>query len=419
MLSAEDNELLTRVEGDAPMGALLRRYWYPVAAVDQLRQRPTRRVRIFGEDLALYRDRSGRYGLLAEQCPHRGASLAWGIPEPDGLRCMYHGWLFDGQGRCVEQPNEPPNSRYCERITTPAYPVQELGGLLFGYFGPPPAPVLPRWDVLTWSPAGGQRVVKQIGAAVLPCNWLQVMENSVDPYHTEWLHGKYGAYVAESQGRLEESQAIDRLLGQRHVEVGFDRFEYGILKRRIRDGQTKDDDSWRIGHPLVIPNMLKVGGHGRYELQYRVPVDDTHTWHVWYQASVVPEGQEVPEQDPVPYYDMPLFDEHGDYLVGSINVQDVMAWVTQGPIAQRTREHLGTTDRGIVLLRRMLKEELVKAQAGQDPLGVVREEHDVIDLPMEGSIRSDLPIDVEKVALRGWRSANTPDVDKVLDATRG
>src|SRR6201999_1653315 len=139
-------------------------------------ERWTKRVRILGEDLVLFRDRSGKLGLIAEACPHRRASFAYGIPVEDGIRCPYHGWKFDGSGRCLEQPNEPADSTFKDKIQATAYPVEELGGLVFAYLGPAPAPLLPRLDGFV---APG--TIRAVGQAIVPCNWLQIMENSLDP----------------------------------------------------------------------------------------------------------------------------------------------------------------------------------------------------------------------------------------------
>jgi 5,5'-dehydrodivanillate O-demethylase len=177
MLSREENELLTQVGRGTPMGQLLRRYWYPIAASSELIERPTKAVRILGEDLVLYRDKQGRPGLIAPQCAHRRMSMLLGIPENDGLRCPYHGWLYGSDGKCLEQPYEcaeDPDSAFKDRIRLTAYPAKELGGLVFAYLGPEPAPLLPRWDLLV-----RDGVLRDIGAAVIPCNWLQIMENAL------------------------------------------------------------------------------------------------------------------------------------------------------------------------------------------------------------------------------------------------
>jgi 5,5'-dehydrodivanillate O-demethylase len=335
-------------------------------------------VRLLGEDLVLYKTRAGTFGLIEEACPHRRASLAFGIPTDGGIRCPYHGWEFDGSGACIAQPNEPDASRFHEKVRTPAYPVEALGGLLFAYLGPAPAPQVPRYDGFV-----AEGAIRMIGRAVVPCNWLQIMENSVDPVHTEWLHG----HVYETfHGKAGEKVAISR----HHVKIAFDEFAYGITKRRLLEGQSEDTDDWKTGHPVVFPTMLAVGNKSdswrNHAFQIRVPVDDTHTLHFWYNAYVPLAGQPVPQHllDEVPVYDVPFLDERGEHMLDHVDGQDIMAWVTQGPIADRTVEKLGTTDRGIVLYRKMLKRELEKVQRGEDPMCTVRDpEPRTIHLHME------------------------------------
>jgi 5,5'-dehydrodivanillate O-demethylase len=154
VLSAEENAILTQVGPGTPMGRLLRWYWHPLAAATQLDETPVRRVKLLGESLVLFRSRQGRLGLIADTCAHRRVNLGFGIPEPEGLRCPYHGWLYDAGGQCVEMPTEAPDSTFPRRVRLTAYPVQELAGLIFAYLGPQPAPLLPRWDIFV---AGGER----------------------------------------------------------------------------------------------------------------------------------------------------------------------------------------------------------------------------------------------------------------------
>ncbi|MFM0126144.1 aromatic ring-hydroxylating dioxygenase subunit alpha, partial [Paraburkholderia sp. RL18-101-BIB-B] len=382
MLTAEQNELLTRVGPGTPGGELMRRYWHPVGGVDEFSSaRSTKRVRVLGEDLVLFRDRQGRFGLIAEHCPHRRASLAYGIPTDQGIRCPYHGWHFDAQGKCLEQPNESAQTCFKERVSTSAYAVEELGGMLFAYMGPEPRPLLPRYDGFVASPA-----IRMIGQAVVPANWLQIMENSVDQVHTEWLHGQLHEHLREIQG-----QPAKFSISRRHVRIGFTEFEHGIIKRRLLEGQSEDCDDWQIGHPLVFPTMLAVGyaspQWGMYAFQIRTPMDDTHTLHLWYTAYVPPPGATVAPHllERVPVYEVPYLDKHGEYALDMIDAQDIMAWVTQGPIADRTKENLGSTDQGLAILRRMVHREIGKVQRGEDPLGTMRDAraNERIDLPLE------------------------------------
>jgi 5,5'-dehydrodivanillate O-demethylase len=356
MLSKKENERLARVGPGTPAGELLRRYWHPIAVAAELEERPLRRVRILGEDLVLYKG-DGSYGLVAERCAHRGASLAYGRIEGDNIRCPYHGWMYGRDGRCVEQPAEPGNSTYKDRVRHTAYPVQKVAGLLFAYMGPKPAPLLPSYDVLVRKD-GERRIVL---LPQLDCNWLQPMENSVDPTHVHYLHGA-------GKGKPVH--------GDRQAEIkkyDFEPFEYGIMKKRLAangDGELSVVNQ----HPLVFPNMLRQC-HGReHYLQYRVPVDDTHTlfFEIYFLESKDGAAVDQPEDPPVNYA-APAKNSDGTYKMEKVWMQDYMAWETAGPIYERSREHLASADRGILLYRKMLKAEIDKVRRGKDPMGVMRE----------------------------------------------
>jgi 5,5'-dehydrodivanillate O-demethylase len=296
--------------------------------------------------------------LLREQCSHRGASLCYGRIELNGLRCPYHGWLYDAEGACLEQPAEPAGSTYKDLIQHPAYPLQEAAGLLFGYLGPRPAPLLPQFDVIA-----RQDWIRRVEIhPPLDCNWFQPMENAVDPAHTYWLHGYTGGSA----------------LSQPDEDISFEPFDFGIYKRHHRGSRYEV-------HPLVFPNMLRGPGNVAH---FRIPMDDTHTRiiYILFTASAdgSPSGQtEVPYQYIGPIkglYDDQGYPRYRHHML-TFASQDGMAWETQGPISNRTQEHLGTTDRGIVLLRNMLRLNIEKVQRGEDPLGVIRdpEENEVIN----------------------------------------
>jgi 5,5'-dehydrodivanillate O-demethylase len=361
MLSKEMNERLTRVGPGTPLGNLLRRYWFPIARTPELVDEPVLAVTLLGENLALFRSDSGKLGLVAQRCPHRGASLAYGIPEEEGIRCAYHGWCFDRTGQCIDQPAEPADSTFKDRIQVPAYPVQELGGFVWAYLGPEPVPLLPRWDVLVRADLD-----RSIGVTHLPINFLQAMENSMDPIHFEWLHAVYGNYVNKRQGKPPS------MTPRKHEQIAFDVFEYGIYKRRLLEGEDPEtSDDWLTGHPVIFPYILAVGDHARPTLQIRVPVDDTHTLHYWYRTEMRAEG--APPQSSIPISDVPYVHKNGRLVVETINGQDMMAWVTQGDISDRTTERLGTSDKGVILFRNLLDEQIEKVERGQDPMGVVRD----------------------------------------------
>jgi 5,5'-dehydrodivanillate O-demethylase len=368
MLTREENEILTRVGPGTPAGNLLRRYWHPVLVAGELtEQAPTKRVRILGEDLVVYRmpprpgETEPRYGLVEEQCQHRFASLAFGRVDCEGIRCPYHGWKYDPAGHCIEQPAEPANSHYKDEIRQTSYPVQKLAGLLFAYMGPQPAPLLPRWDVLAREDGRRWTVIE----SMIDCNYLQAMENSVDPSHLFWLHST-SAHLAHMQEYEEKHEFI--------------RFEYGIMKCRTTPGRNPGDPSMTDEHPLIFPTSLRhvarerKGGapEYRHNLQIRVPIDDGHI--KVYRVNFVPSATErsPADQDP-PFEYRPLKNEKGEYYMHIVSAQDSMAWETQGAIADRTREHLGVSDRGIVILRKLYREQIDIVAKGGEPMGIVRD----------------------------------------------
>jgi 5,5'-dehydrodivanillate O-demethylase len=365
MLSREENELLTRVGPGTPAGEMLRRYWLPIAFINELKGRPLRR-RILGEDLVLFRDEQNRLGLLALRCSHRGTSLEFGHLEDGGLRCCYHGWLYDVEGRVLEMPGEPPDSSFRQRLRHPAYKAQELGGVIFAYLGPEPASLLPRFDVLVREDG-----VRARRARTVNCNFFQMIENSVDQNHLRWLH-RTGSTPTWDDG-----------------EINPQAFEYGILNtytRRVADGR-------RYAHVnfFVMPVMNKTGnveeGHpGEHQasssgevMRWRVPIDDTHTMHFTVEFGPIVDGKPVTKIMKDESEQGLLESKPGVYQWDdSINWfargdQDRVAQEGQGSIYDRTAEHLGYTDRGVILLRRLHKESIEAVQNGLDPIGVIRD----------------------------------------------
>jgi len=379
METVEQNKLLTQVGKGTPMGELMRRYWQPFAAADEIKDKWTLKVRLLGENLVLFKDRLGKLGLIAENCPHRRASFAHGIPTERGIRCPYHGWEFGHKGECLNQPNELDNPTFRDKVQTNAYPVQELGGLLFAYMGPQPQPLLPRLDGFVHP-----GTIRMLGRSLLPINWLQIMENSLDPVHTEWLHGHHYEFLKEQEG-------IKVAISAHHQKIDFKEFEYGMTKHRLLEGNSEDGDDWKVGHPIIFPNTLAVGNGDEaaryFSFQIRVPVDDENTLHLWYNAYVPPQGKKLSRHllDQVHQYTVPFMDAKGEFIVDNVDGQDIMAWISQGTIADRSLENLGATDRGIAMYRRMLKREMKKVQDGIDPIAVVRDalKNERIDLPNE------------------------------------
>ncbi|MPZ13219.1 MAG: Rieske 2Fe-2S domain-containing protein [Chloroflexi bacterium] len=378
MLTQEENDLLTRIGPGTPAGELLRRYWHPVGYVQELTdEQPTRFVRILGEDLVLFKDKSGHVGLLADHCSHRGASLLYGRVEERGIACAYHGWLYDAQGNCLECPAEPAGSLFHLTVKQRAYPVRRFIGMYWAYLGPEPGPEIPHYDV--WARRDGQRVLRL--KPRLDCNWFQAMENSVDPAHLQILHQDVGGNGANrrpantTRGRTDDVEEFE------FVEV-----PCGIIKKRSYRNGLVDE------HPLIFPNILRNANR----TQMRVPIDDTHTNVFIVEFHPGPDGSGVDLEDERPEviyeapYKAPIDARHpfARFRLDEVPAQDYMAWETQGPITDRRSERLATTDRGIVLYRRMIMREIERTREGLDPLGVVRErDHPIVDTNLEGSLR--------------------------------
>jgi 5,5'-dehydrodivanillate O-demethylase len=382
MLSKQQNERLTQVGPGTPCGELMRRYWLPVAPYSLLLENPVRKVRVLGEDLVLYKDKSGTLGLIGDRCLHRKVDLQLGIPDECGLRCPYHGWLFDATGACIERPMES-SPKAAVRQKLKGYPVQELGGLVFAYLGPLPAPAVPRWDLLVWPNA-----IRQIAINVLDCNWLQCQENTGDPTHSAYVHGHLFNYVLDKQGELDQRSG-DRLhtMHQRkRVGIGIreiyaEQTEHGIRKGiRYSKALGADSDKDQEHSTVIFPFYTQTGKTGapRSEYQIRVPMDDTHTYHICYQCYAAPPGVAAPKQDIVPYYVPPTHDEKGEPILDYVLAQDAIVWVAQGPIADRTTELLGRTDIPIVLLRRQLEEQIKRVEQGLEPMNFFRESPAII-----------------------------------------
>jgi 5,5'-dehydrodivanillate O-demethylase oxygenase subunit len=370
LLSEEKNRLLCQTGPDTPMGELLRRYWQPIAGEAELDATSSKPVRILGEDLVLYRDRAGTYGLVDRHCPHRRADLSYGFVEDCGLRCNYHGWLFDERGRCLEQPYEDcvnPQARFRDKITIKAYPVEAKAGLLFAYLGPQPAPLLPNWEPFTFTNGFVQVVFSQV-----PCNWLQCQENSIDPVHFEWMHDNWGVRLSGADGPY----------APKHLELEFKEFEYGLTYHRVREGQPPNNELWTVGRAALWPNIFFIG-----HFEYRVPIDDNNTLSVMWFFSRVPKEREPFVQQRIPYWHAPVRDpQSGDWIASHVINQDYVAWVGQGTIADRTQEHLGRSDRGVVMMRRRFLADIEAIERGEDPKGIVRdpEINRCISIPMIG-----------------------------------
>jgi 5,5'-dehydrodivanillate O-demethylase len=366
MLTREQNERLTRVGPGTPGGELLRRYWQVLCPTKEIAHDVDRkRIRILGEDLLVFRDAQGIIRCVQERCPHRSASLYFAFIEPDGIRCCYHGWKYDCvTGQCTERPFEttPPN----DGIKLKTYPVQALGGLLFAYMGPNPeqAPLLPRWDVLA-------RTDKPKQILVMPehhCNWLQIQENTADSVHTYYLHGHRAAVL---NGGTPDR--ISAFFYRPIKSYDWKTSEWGVEKMVEYGGEQGELE---VRPPLIFPNILRIPEGPVEALHFRVPIDDEHTRIIWIGLFVGVPGGELGPDDRVPYrYDI---DPPG-VTVETVDIsgfygQDRVVWETQGAITDRAVETLGASDRGIVLFRRMLAEQIDKVERGEEPdVAVVRD----------------------------------------------
>jgi 5,5'-dehydrodivanillate O-demethylase len=213
---------------------------------------------------------------------------------------------------------------------------------------------------------------------VLPCNWLQSVENALDPTHVEWLHGRFMEYFWERIGKTLEVPYFKR----RMQKFGFDRFDYGIMKRRLFEGEPEDAPGWIYGHhPYYFPTMSVAAN----AYQYRVPIDDTHTYYIQY--AVHRTGLPIAPQDHVPAFEVALPDDYQSEMMAVLLVQDFAAWASQGDIADRENEHLGQSDVGVILLRELLREQIDRVERGEDPMGTFREmpEGGVIPMPRDGA----------------------------------
>ncbi|MGD9944404.1 MAG: Rieske 2Fe-2S domain-containing protein [Burkholderiaceae bacterium] len=373
MLSVEQNELVTRIGPGTPCGELMRRYWQPLCPVADLTpKRPKKRVRILGEDLVVYRDQQGRYACIDEHCAHRRASLYYGFVEPDGIRCFYHGWKFSVNGECLDRPFERAEGN--KSIKLRAYPVRALGGLLFVYMGPEPAkaPLLPRWDVLV-------RDDRPRKIRVLPvhnCNWLQIQENAADTLHTYYLHGHLSRVYGFDTTYLGDYY-------YRPIQhYDWAPCEWGVAKTVVYGGDNPEEE---IRPPMIFPNVLRVPAGPVETMQWRVPIDDTHTRIFWVGLMPLtgPQATPMSEHETVTYLPEE-FDENGDHNLESFYSQDRAALETQGEIVDRSLERLGASDKGIVLFRKMLIEQIERVRAGQEPeIAVVRdpEQNRMIEFP--------------------------------------
>ena len=352
---------LTLVGPGTPMGELLRRYWHPVGLVTDADGTP-RKVRVLGEDLILFRDGQGRAGLVYPRCAHRGATLYLGKVEERGIRCCYHGWLFDVSGHCLEQPCEEGGGVRRAKVRQPWYPVEERYGLIFAYLGPPAKkPLLPRYDCLEQLAPGefveaDDSSIGSGGAAVVPCNWLQHWENVVDPFHVPILHGSFSGPQFVAQMGLMPKVRYE--LTERGVKVTSVReLDGGKVHRRITEAV--------LPTLRVVPNP-RVANYARVEsIGWVLPMDDT-SFRIYVAGRVKEKGELGKMRSKMNGKAWSeLSEEEHRRFPGDYEVQ-----VGQGPISLHSEEHFATSDKGVALLRRMLEKQLDTLAHGGDPAGI-------------------------------------------------
>ncbi|WP_372656465.1 Rieske 2Fe-2S domain-containing protein [Hydrogenophaga sp.] len=360
---AHPDDTLVGVGKGTQAGEYLRRYWHPIGVAAEVTSRP-QMVRLLGEDLVLFRDKAGRPGLLYPRCMHRGTSLYFGRVEEEGIRCCYHGWLFSVEGHCLNQPCEPDGGQHRDTARQPWYPVEERYGLVFAYMGPPEKkPVLPRYDILEDLEEGEFIEVNGSGFAGfaddvkdphVPYHWLQNWENIVDPYHVHVLHATFsGIQFAEGFKILPK--------------VDFEPVESGVIYhayREFEDGRSMDRiNSALLPNISAIPDIDLAPGRGSW-VGWHVAVDDTH-FRGFFAARTRKPGRFAPFKMHNGKSWLELSEQERQDFPGDFEAQG-----GQGAITLHSEEHLATSDRGIGLLRRMMKKQIATVAEGGDPLGV-------------------------------------------------
>jgi nitrite reductase/ring-hydroxylating ferredoxin subunit len=372
----------------------MRRYWQPVALVDEISgaSRPIKPVRLLGEDLVLFRNGKGRCGLVGRNCPHRGTDLAYGRLENGGLRCAFHGWLFDIDGRCLETPAEPDGSNLCANIRQKAYPVVEKSGILFAYMGPGEPPAFPHFDCFV-APDTHTFAFK----GRIDCNWLQSLEVGIDPAHTSFLHRFFhDEDPKEGYGKLFRDTSIDSDMPMTRIMREFPRptievepTDFGfrvITLRRISDRSTHV----RVTN-LMFPNAFIIPMSREMTItQWHVPTDDNkHYWYAIFTSFGAPVDKDEMRRQRLELYELPDYiprknksndygfdpheQEHDTYtgMGADINVHDQWACESMGTIQDRTQEHLGQSDKAISAYRRLLRQAIEDTKGGGKPLMVL------------------------------------------------
>jgi 5,5'-dehydrodivanillate O-demethylase oxygenase subunit len=349
-MTPEENEMLTRVGPGTPGGEMLRRYWWPVWFEEKIENKPIM-IKLLGETFVLFRDGKGKIGILDHICAHRRASLEFGRVEERGIRCCYHGWLYGADGQCVEMPAEPPGSRLYEEVKQRAAQIQVAAGLVFAYIGPAPVPVLPRYDLLALDDCD-----RTIWASDDHCNWAQRAENGMDPYHSMALHASVYPSIALKRPEIEYTPTWYGFRTASQYPGGARNIVHDIFPSSTRRHNA------RAGS---IPSDF---------LHIRVPTDDVTTTTFFVESRFKPQGPYKRECRGLQHNTPGVYKrvEDGWWDLASED-QDRAAQESQGPIHDRTKEILGTSDRGVVMWRKVAFDSIAAVKTGRDPHGIVRD----------------------------------------------
>lgn len=426
MISQAMNDSLTRVGKGSDAGEVLRRYWQPAALLDELEQgRPVVPVKLLGEELVLFRDSAGELGLIGRHCPHRGADMCFGRLEDNGLRCPFHGWHFDRNGQCVEQPGEPEGSRMFEKIQSTSYPVVEKNGIIWAYMGPGEPPAFPNFDCFR---APGTHVFAFKG--LWQCNWLQAMEVGIDPAHASFLHRfLQDEDPADSYGKQFRDTAADTAIPMTKLlrdyprpEIQVEEADYGLKLTALRhlDG---GETHVRVTNQ-IFPEAICIPMSREMTItQWHVPIDDENCyWYSMFTSYDAPVDKDRMRDQRLQEHSLPDYaplknasnnygydagEQESETYTGmglDINVHDQWAVESMGAIQDRTQEHLGKTDVAIIRYRRMLRAAIAAVKEGRED-----------DLPMRNTL--DLttlfgPVSNDAIAKDGDWSKATGESDQ-------
>ena len=363
---AEDPEL-THIGPGTMCGEYLRRYWQPVAMSNEVSDLPLA-IRILGEDLVLFRDQSGQLGLLHRHCAHRGASLEFGIIMDCGIKCCYHGWHFDVDGRLIDAPSEPLGSPVRDKVVQGAYPLHEINGIVFAYMGPPDKkPDFPIYDTMNLPDTE-----EKTFSLSMPANWLQVYENTQDPIHVIHLH------ALSSGVQFGAASGVEQLIDYRTTPLGM----MNVQTRRV------GDHLWTRTTDSIFPNGNQTGAIWEEAeskkvfqrvsmLRWMVPIDNTHTMTIgwrYFSKALDPRGQDTPSEVGKETIDFMGQTAGRPYEEQQRQPGDYVVQVAQRPITVHALEHRVTSDRGVSKLRKMLRDKVrAHAETGDAPMPVLNE----------------------------------------------